>query len=243
MSGADILASVGISLPLVGEDHPLRKSFRRTFALSAIFAMLIHGAAASGRILFERLTRKPPAEKVVRLVQIDNIVPPSLSEEEVTPQMSLAAAVGAPSVGIPEPVPDYQATELTVATVEEMSEMQTTDLSALTGGGDSLVVGFDEGYFAGGDYEAVEVNPVLITLPKPEYPQIARVAGVEGVVLLQVLIGEDGMVKEVRVIDGPEMLREAAIAAAKQGRFKPAQNQHRPVEAWVQVPMRFNLQS
>jgi protein TonB len=187
--------------------------------------------------------KKPPSEKVVRLVQIDNIVPPSLSEEEVTPQMSLAAQVGAPSVGIPQPVPDYQATELTVATVEEMSELQSTDLSALTGGGDSLVVGFDEGYFAGGDYEAVEENPVLIQLPKPEYPQIARVAGVEGVVLLQLLIGEDGNVKDVRVLDGPEMLREAAVAAAKLGRFKPAQNQHRPVEAWVQVPMRFSLQS
>lgn len=83
---------------------------------------------------------------------------------------------------------------------------------------------------------------MLISLPRPSYPQIARVAGVEGVVVLQLLIGEDGGVKEVRILDGPEMLREAAVAAAMQGRFKPAQNQHRPVAAWVQVPMRFSLQ-
>jgi protein TonB len=238
---AELLTATGFTLPLVGEDHPLRKSFRRTFALSAILAMLIHGAAAGGRLLAEQIFKKPPVEKVVRLVTIDTIVPPSLSEEEISPQMSLASQVGATSVGIPEPVPDYQASELTLATVDEMSDLQSTDLSQLTGGGDSLVVGFDEGYYADSDYEAVEENPVQIQQPPPVYPQIARVGGIEGAVILQVLIGEDGQVKDVRVLEGPEMFRQAAIDAARLGRYRPAQNQNRPVSAWVQIKINFSL--
>jgi protein TonB len=127
--------------------------------------------------------------------------------------------------------------------LDETADMAGTDPSSLTRGDDAIVVGMDESSANTGDYEAIEQSPLLIHLPRPDYPPIARVAGVEGIVLLHLLIDEDGQVKDVRVLDGPEMLREAAVAAARQGRFKPAQNQNRPVPAWVQVPMRFSLRT
>ncbi|HET9888603.1 MAG TPA: hypothetical protein VFR10_13935, partial [bacterium] len=123
----------GFSLPLVGEDHPLRKKFKKTFVWSFIIAMAINGAVAGGRLLVVNVfMKKPDSEKVVRFVSIEQVVPPSIAQEEAPPQVNLAAQVAPPSIGVPEPVPDYQAQELTVATVEEMADFQTSDLSALT---------------------------------------------------------------------------------------------------------------
>ncbi|MGQ0722905.1 MAG: TonB family protein [Candidatus Eiseniibacteriota bacterium] len=245
MTTSDLMPRMGMTLPLVGEDHPLRKAFRRTFVWSAVLAMLVHGLAAGGRIVVQEFLLKeselPPA---VNIVSIENFIPPSISEEAAPPQVSLAEQVSQPSIGDPVPVPDYDAQELTVATVEEMSEMQTSDLSALTGGGDSLVVSFGDGVGSGqGNYQVYEEAPALISIPKPEYPSIARSAEVEGVVVLLVLVGEDGSVEEVRVSEGPDLLHEAAIAAAKQARFRPALTQQRPVAAWVRLPLKFTLSS
>lgn len=234
----------GFSLPLVGEDHPLRKKFKKTFIWSFIIAMLLNAVVAGGRLLVVNvLMKKPDSEKVVRFVSIEQVVPPSIAEQEAPPQVNLAAQVAPPSIGVPEPVPDYQAQELTVATVEEMADFQTSDLSALTGGGDSLVVNFDEGLPNPDDYVAVEEMPVLIQIPQPVYPDLARDMGTEGTVVLRLLVGKDGKVADVRVVSGPEVLQEAAIIAAKQASFKPALQQHRPVAVWVQVPIKFSLQS
>jgi protein TonB len=239
-----MLPPMGFSFPFVGEDHPLRKKFTRTFVISSVWAMLILVVAASSRIVYVNyLAKKPESDKVVRFVSIDQVVPPSISQEEAPPQVNLAAQVAPPSIGVPEPVPDYQAQELTVATMEEMAEFQSSDLSELTGGGDSLVVDFGDALPSPDDYVAVEEMPVLINMPPPQYPDLAREANVEGTVVLRALVGKDGSVQDVIVVQGNDMLNGAAISAAKQAKFKPALQQHRPVAVWVQIPIKFSLAS
>lgn len=239
-----VLPQLGFSLPLLGENHPLRKKFTRTFVLSAVYAMLIVGGAAVGRIIAVNLAKKEDGgEKVVRFVSIEQVVPPSISQDEAPPQVNLAAQVAAPSIGVPEPVPDYQAQELTAATIEEISEFQTSDLSALTGGGDSLAIDFSAGMPSEDEYVAVEEMPVLINPVTPEYPDMARSAGIEGTVVLKMLVGKDGSVQEVKVVEGPELLHESAKEAGRKFKFKPALQQNRPVAVWVQIPMKFSLSS
>ncbi len=238
-----MIPPMGFSFPFVGENHPLRKRFVHTFVWSAVMAMLLLALAAGARMLWVSfMSRADGSEKVVRFVSIEQVVPPSISQEEAPPQVNLAEQVAPPSIGVPEPVPDYQAQELTVATVEEMAEFQSSDLSALTGGGDSLVVNF-EGLPNPDDYVAVEEMPVLISMPPPKYPDLAREANVEGTVVLRALVGKDGTVQDVKVIQGNDMLNGEAIAAAKQAKFKPALQQHRPVAVWVQIPIKFSLSS
>ena len=77
----------------------------------------------------------------------------------------------------------------------------------------------------------------------PEYPAIARSAMVEGTVLLHVLVGKDGKVRQVRVDSGPDMLREAAVACAKSAMFNPAIFNGKPVEVWVAFPVTFHLKA
>jgi protein TonB len=233
---------MGFSMPLLGEDHPLRKKFRRTFAVSATIAVAVHVAAAGGRLVAMQMMKEEPiSDQEVRFIAVENITPPSVTEEEPPPQTSFAEQVAQPSIGIPEPVPDYEATELTLATEEEMSEAMSTSLDALTGGGDSLVVSLDVGLPQSGDYVAVEVQPVAISTPKPEYPAIARQAGVEGVVVLRILVDKEGDVRDVIYVSGPEMLKDAAMEVARLWKFRPALQQQRPVAVWKLQPFKFSL--
>jgi len=61
-----------------------------------------------------------------------------------------------------------------------------------------------------------------VSCPQPEYTDGARRRSIEGTVLLDVLIGEDGSVRDVVVEEGlPEGLTEQAVATVKTWRFRP----------------------
>ena len=83
--------------------------------------------------------------------------------------------------------------------------------------------------------------PVVVSAPEPEYPPIAREAGVEGRVVVEALVGRDGRVRRVVVKEGNAMLAESASKAVKTWRFKPARWRGQAVTAWVAVPVQFRL--
>lgn len=91
------------------------------------------------------------------------------------------------------------------------------------------------------DLAVVDEMPVLVSLPAPRYPEMARQAGVEGRVTLGLLVGRMGRVEQVRVLESIPALDEAARAAALEARFTPARWQHRSVRVWVTMPIRFSL--
>jgi protein TonB len=88
-----------------------------------------------------------------------------------------------------------------------------------------------------------EVWPVAITEVKPEYPSIARDAMVDGQVIVLVLIGRDGRVREAKVDVNHHvpMLDEAALSAARTWVFSPALSGGHPVAVWSAIPFRFTL--
>ena len=55
----------------------------------------------------------------------------------------------------------------------------------------------------------------------PDYPPVARSARVEGVVILEAVIGADGRVTDVRVLRSIALLNAAAIEAVRQWQFTP----------------------
>jgi len=92
-----------------------------------------------------------------------------------------------------------------------------------------------------GEYVYVEELPEAVTRVLPQYPDIAREAGVDGIVMVQALVGKDGGVKDTRVVNSIPMLDAAAVAAVKQWVFKPALSNNKPVAVWVAVPVKFSL--
>jgi TonB family protein len=55
----------------------------------------------------------------------------------------------------------------------------------------------------------------------PDYPAAARPAHLQGVIVLDVVVGRNGAVAQVRALNGPEILAQSAIAALRWWRFEP----------------------
>ena len=93
------------------------------------------------------------------------------------------------------------------------------------------------------EFYAFDEPPVLIRHVAPTYPALARQAGIEGMVLLRVVVGTDGKVESASVIqsDVTPAMEKAAIAAARKFIFKPAKQRTVPVRASMAVPIRFKL--
>jgi protein TonB len=89
----------------------------------------------------------------------------------------------------------------------------------------------------------VEVLPVAVTEVKPPYPDIAIQAHVEGKVIVLVLVGRDGRVREAKVDENRHvlLLDAAALEAARRWVFSPALVNGHPVATWTAIPFDFKL--
>lgn len=84
-----------------------------------------------------------------------------------------------------------------------------------------------------------------ITAPAPIYPREALRAGLEGTVLLRVLVGPDGMPLEVSIekSSGHRVLDATARQQMlKRGKFRPAMHQGQVVQAYGLAPIDFSVQ-
>jgi len=92
-------------------------------------------------------------------------------------------------------------------------------------------------------FTPTEVLPNCTYMPPPDYPEIARLAGVEGVVTLWLYIGSDGQVKDVQLLveSGVASLDNAALAAALNTRWTSARNNDMPVGVWTTLRYNFTL--
>jgi len=66
-----------------------------------------------------------------------------------------------------------------------------------------------------------DVNPESVVMVPPRYPPIAKALRIQGRVVLEVTVGQDGRVSDVRPQSGSPVLVEAAKAAVKQWRYEP----------------------
>ena len=239
-------------LPLTGDQHPLRRELAKWLGWAS-GATLLLAVALLGFYLWwsGREPAEAPKLRQVKIVRYTDLgVPPSIARPSV-PQVNVAEAVAKiaappPAVAIPEPVADEKAQTETVATVSEMAEalapITLQDLGTGNGEGDSLVIDVDiDTSPSPDDFIAVDEEPVRISIDPPVYPPVAQSAGIEGTVLVRVLVGKDGRVKDVIFIDGPEALKMAADASARSAVFRPALVDHKPVEVWVMMPVTFKV--
>ncbi|MFI5117467.1 MAG: energy transducer TonB [Terriglobales bacterium] len=84
---------------------------------------------------------------------------------------------------------------------------------------------------------------MLIHKVIPVYPRKARENGIQGTVVLKALIGKDGLIKELKVVSGPEELAPAAISAVQQWRYRPYFLKGEPVEVATTINVNFQLKS
>jgi TonB family protein len=82
---------------------------------------------------------------------------------------------------------------------------------------------------------------MLIQKTQPDYPPIAKTAHVAGTVELHATISTDGTIKDLHAVSGPVMLRQAALDAVRNWRYKPYRLNNQPVEVETTINVVFNL--
>lgn len=154
-----------------------------------------------------------------------------------------------PPAAVPKPV---VARPESVAVVQPPAEIPAGTASGITGATGDTVGGTADGAAGGrvggtgkdvhrlGD---VATAPVLVTRVVPEYPRRARLAGIEGEVVLEVIVDRYGRVTgDVTVVSAVPELERAAVTAVQRWRFKPARDrQGTAVAVLMEVPVRFVL--
>ncbi len=122
-----------------------------------------------------------------------------------------------------------------------MDSLLSPDLSLLSetaGSGDAAA-----GEVSVMDESEADTPPVKrITVP-PVYPSAARDRGVEGLVVARILIGEDGTVQQVVILEAPSGygFDRAVIRALMKWKFEPARLHNMPVSVWARQEIRFSL--
>jgi len=94
---------------------------------------------------------------------------------------------------------------------------------------------------------ARDQDPRLLNLPEVTrelaklYPALLREAGISGVVVLWIFVGEDGQAQRTQVYrsSGYPAFDDAARRVAGSMRFEPARNRDQPVGVWTQIPIEF----
>ena len=82
---------------------------------------------------------------------------------------------------------------------------------------------------------------MLIYKVIPTYPAVAQAIRASGTVVLQATISRTGAIENLRVVEGPALLQQAALDAVKQWRYRPYMLNGQPVEVETTVDVQFKL--
>ena len=83
--------------------------------------------------------------------------------------------------------------------------------------------------------------PVKVKGEPPVYPAAAKLAHIQGVVILEATIGTDGKVKDVKVIRSVKLLDDAAMTTVRSWEFKPTIVGGQAVQVITTIPINFTL--
>jgi|SRR5437016_4083384 len=81
----------------------------------------------------------------------------------------------------------------------------------------------------------------LIKRIDPPYPNMAKIAHIQGDVVLQATISKQGSIENLRGVSGHPILIQAAMEAVRQWRYKPYELNNEPVEVETTVTVRFHM--
>jgi protein TonB len=174
----------------------------------------------------------PAAVKIVKQVETDIVnnqlrtptkIPKKVEiiKEEDTPPPQMAGVVG----GVPGGVPGGQMNGViggiissTPTAIPKVATPQRVRVS-------------------GGVVSGLKVRDV-----KPVYPQMAKIARVQGPVVLAAIIGKDGTIQNLHVVStASPLLNQAAIDAVKEWKYRPYILNGEPVEVDTQITVNFTL--
>ncbi len=176
--------------------------------------------------------KKPPErikkikkKKVVKPKKVEKKKPAPVKTEEIPEQLQE-----------PEPIIEEVAEEKSEPVEEEIIE----EAAVITDGEEQDGAPPEEGTVS---EMVTDAEPLYRMNPEPKYPRMAQKRGYQGTVILNVLVNKEGRVDNLMLFEtcGYSILDNAALEAVKDWVFEPGKEGDKPVEMWVQVPVRFEL--
>ncbi len=222
----------------------LKRNSKKYLQRAVIIAVVLHcaviGGLKLGGIIAASRTSKEPIH--ISRVKILPMPPPLDPTRAQPPVVQVAPQALPPAVGDIVPVPNAEAPkEQAVATQEELRVFDPA-AEGLGGSGDIVIAAPEEAAeLTPGEFVFYEEEAALISMPQPKYPDIARDAQIEGVVVVWARVGKDGEVREAKIQKSVAMLDDSALEAVRHSKWKPAINNKKPTEQWVAVPVRYTL--
>lgn len=226
----------------------LKESAQRFWFIGFIISLALHSIILSAFHLDLFHVGTDPRTIVMRPINFDPRIcfDPRVPGFTTPPPASGSAPRVRSERAIPVPVPDETADPDRVIATQEQMARQVDPLAngagegAENGSGAITIPGPTDD--APVRFEAVEKLPEIITRIAPAYPPLAVRAGIEGRVVVNMLVGKDGHVREVALVHSTaECLNDAALDAARGFVFTPAYMNNGPVTVWVTVPFNFKL--
>jgi len=140
--------------------------------------------------------------------------------------------------GVPVPsVGEFIPEDLTIATTEiDFSDIPPPPAWSLGDDEAAIFVAYDKPAEVIGGFAEIQKHL--------KYPNVARKAGIEGIVFVRVLVGVDGRTEKMECIRAKPANRgfeDAAKEAIKQVRWEPAEQHDKKVRVWHTIAVRFSL--
>lgn len=221
------------SRPAVPREAPQEKEDRRVLRACFLVAVLLHGVLLLLPVPWtDAAAASEPTRRVIhQIVAVRPAPPPEPEPFEPQPEPR--------EPRLPVPVPETLVDE----PILEWTPLPAPDLGALA----ELPVMLPEGPpLAEPPPEdpvhvlGAIVPPEAVFAPRPEYPEAARRARRAGTVVLLATIDREGRVTDLEALrQEPLGLTEAALAAVRRWRFRPATLEARPVAVYYHLTVRF----
>jgi protein TonB len=238
-------------------DELVSDARRRRGPVGTAVSVLAHVALVAGVVAVPLLMDTPLPETSAGAVRAFFVTPLELAPPPPPPPPPAPAARPAARAEAP-PVERESGFVAPIETPAEIVPEAGLDLGVeggLPGGVEGGVPGGVVGGIIGGlpdapppppSLEPVRVGgrvrePRKLKAVSPVYPEAARDARLEGVVVLECLIDPQGRVSKVEVLRGVPLLEEAAVEAVRQWIYTPTLMEGVPVPVLMTVTVRFDL--
>ena len=209
-------------------EADLKRRYRKVLGLSFVISAAVHAGIA---VLFPTLDiQATPSKPEQIVIQIEDL-PETRQISRPPPPPRPAVPVETESDDVPD--------DVTIETTDLELEDVPVDLPPPPPAG-SEEAPFEEEEIL--EVWKVEQKPRLVRRALPVYPEFALRAGLQGSVMLKVLLGKDGKAESVRMLKGEEIFRKSAEDAVRKFLFEPARQSDRPVKVWLVIPIHFKLE-
>ena len=221
---------------------PPRERGRRLVLAGAVYLLLAGSGVFLSRIQTPVPLAPPQAAQPPTVIQEWDLRPAA----ETLPRVILAPGPAAADAGVheaqrpfarlPDAVPEGVPSGL--PTVDHHGDLQTGS-AATDPASTAHAVGGGLGAGPARFFDARSLR--VLRQVDPVYPPFARLARIQGVVVLLMTIDEAGVPTDVKVLEGQPALQAEALSAARRWRFEPARVDGRPVPATFRLTLNFRL--